>query len=175
MPFGPTNGPATFIMMIHDVDSVWKDIATSLGLTIGTNVDTRIIIDDIVNWAQTFEQALRYIECQLRVAKAYRLTLSLKKSHFFPKRFKFVGIDVSPDGNRPAMSKHELLKHWPAPTLVRDVASFVGFLQFYSKFIPCFELRTAPLRAIMTREYTKAIGSSQGPADFQQVAPGCPF
>jgi hypothetical protein len=47
--------------------------------------------------------------------------------------------------------------------LVCDVASFVGFLQFYSKFIPCFELRTAPLRAIMTREYTKAIGSSWTP------------
>ena len=117
-------------------------------------------MDDIVNWAQTFKQALLYIECQLRVAQAYRLTLSLKKSHFFPKRFKFVGIDVSPDGNRPAMSKHELLKHWPTPTLVCDFASFVGFLQFYSKFIPCFELRSAPLHAIMAQEYTKTIGSS---------------
>ncbi len=61
------------------------------------------------------------------------------------------------------MSKHELLKHWPAPTLVHDVTSFVGFLQFYSKFIPCFELHTAPLRAIMTLKYTKAIGSSWTP------------
>jgi hypothetical protein len=58
------------------------------------------------------------------------------------------------------MSKHELLKHWPTPTLVRDVTSFNGFLQFYSKFIPCFELRSTPLRAIMAREYTKTIGSS---------------
>ncbi len=58
------------------------------------------------------------------------------------------------------MSKHELLKHWPTRTLVRDVASFVGFLQFYSKFIPCFELRSAPLRAIMAQEYTETIGSS---------------
>jgi hypothetical protein len=39
------------------------------------------------------------MECQLRICKAYRLTLSLKKSHFFPTRFKFVGIDVSADGN----------------------------------------------------------------------------
>jgi hypothetical protein len=108
MPFGPTNGPATFVTMIHDVDSVWKDVASSNGLNVGTNVDTRIIIDDIVNSAQSFDQALQYMECQLRVAKAYRLTLSLKKSHFFPKRFEFVGNDVSPDGNRPAMSKHEL-------------------------------------------------------------------
>jgi hypothetical protein len=106
MPFGPTNGPATFIMMIHDVDSDWKQIAPSLGMTTGVNIDTCIIIDDIVIWAQTFDQALHYIECQLRVAKAYRLTLSLKKSHFFPECFEFVGIDVSPNGNRPAMSKH---------------------------------------------------------------------
>jgi hypothetical protein len=94
-------------------------------------------------------------KCQLHVAKAYRLTLSLKKSHFFPKRFEFVGIDVSLDGNRPAVSKHELLKHWPTPTIVRDIDRLVGFLQIYSKFIQCFNIHAEPLRKIMKREYTK--------------------
>ncbi len=129
-----------------------------MGLSIGTNINTKIIIDDIINWAQLFDQALQYIKCQLHIAKAYCLTLSLKKSHFFPKRFEFVGIDVSPDGNCPAMSKHELLQSWPMPSLVRNVASFVGFLQFYSKFIPCFELCAEPLQTIMLQEYTKPIG-----------------
>ena len=92
------------------------------------------------------------------ICKAYRLTLSLKKSHFFPKRVEFVGIDILPDGNRPAMSKHELLKHWPIPELVRNVTSFVGFLQFYSKFIPNFEIRVEPLRWIMEQEYTEMVG-----------------
>ncbi len=56
------------------------------------------------------------------------------------------------------MSKHELLKHWPIPVLVCDVASFVGFLQFYSKFIPNFEIRVEPLHTIMAREYTEEVG-----------------
>jgi hypothetical protein len=56
------------------------------------------------------------------------------------------------------MSKHNLLNHWPTPTIVRDIASFVGFIQFYSKFIPCFELCTEPLQNIMLREYTEPIG-----------------
>jgi hypothetical protein len=43
-------------------------------------------------------------------------------------RLEFVSIDVSPDGNRLPMSKHKLLKHWPIPQLVCDMASFVGFL-----------------------------------------------
>ncbi len=71
MPFGPTNGPATFIMMIHDVDGVWKETTSSLGLSVGTKIDTKIIINDIINWAKSFDQALQYIECQLHVAKAY--------------------------------------------------------------------------------------------------------
>ncbi len=145
MPFGPTNGPATFVQMIHNVDSIWKQYAVTTGIDIGNDVDTTIIIDDIMNWATSFDVALKYIVCQLKICKAYRLTLSLKKSHFFPARLEFVGIAVSPDGNRPAMSKHKLLRHWPIPQLVQDVASFVGFLQFYSKFLPNFEIRVEPL------------------------------
>ncbi len=57
------------------------------------------------------------------------------------------------------MSKHNLLRHWPLPKLVRNVASFVRFLQFYSNFIPHFEVRALPLREIMTREYTEAVGN----------------
>ncbi len=82
MPFGPTNGPATFITMIHDLHSVWKQLAKDFGINIGNDANTVIIVDDILNWAKTFPQALRYIACQLRICKAYRLTLSLKKSHF---------------------------------------------------------------------------------------------
>ncbi len=82
-----------------------------------------------------------------------------QKEPFFPKRLEFVGIDVSPDENCPAMSKHELLKHWPIPEFVRDVAYFVGFLQFYGKFIPNFEIRVEPLHRIMERDHTEAVGN----------------
>jgi hypothetical protein len=111
MPFGPVNGPATFIAMIHDLDSIWKKLAKSQGFSIDDDTNTNIIVDDIFNSAKTFAKALQYIECQLCICKAYCLTLSLRKSHFFQKRFKFVGIDVSVNGNHPAMSKHELLRH----------------------------------------------------------------
>ncbi len=57
------------------------------------------------------------------------------------------------------MSKHDLLHHWPLPELVHNVASFVRFLQFYSDFFPHFEVRALPLREIMTREYTEAVGN----------------
>ena len=73
-------------------------------------------------------------------------------------RFEFVGNDVCPEGNRPAQSKHQLLESWPQPEIVRDVAKFIGFAQFYSKYIHHFELRVAPLRALTTiHEYTDQV------------------
>ncbi len=142
MPFGPTNGLATFIQMIHDLDSAWKDLAATCSITIDDNRNTNIIVNDIFNWAKTFWEALLYMECQLCICKAYRLTLSLKKSPFFPKRFEIVGIDVSADGNQPAMSKHNPLRNWPLPALVRDMASLLGF--FSSTAISFLILRCAP-------------------------------
>jgi hypothetical protein len=140
MPFGPTNGPTTFINFIHNVDSQWKMLAEKSGLVINNDTNTKIIINNIFSWEKTINNALLYIKCQLCICQSYRLSLSLCKSHIFPKRFKFVGINVCLVGNRPAMSKHQLLEHWPQPEIFCDVAKLVGFAQFYSKLIPQFEL-----------------------------------
>ncbi len=104
------------------------------------------------------DYALEYIRCQLKVCQAYHLSLNLCKSHFFPEHFKFVGIDVCANGNRPAKSKHNLLLTWPAPEFVRDVAKFIGFCQFYSCFIHHFELCIAPLHKLTKHEYTNPLG-----------------
>ncbi len=140
MPFGPTNGPATFINFIHDVNSQWKVLAEKSGLVINDDTNTKIIVDDIFSWAKTINNKLLYIECQLRMCQSYQVSLSLHKSHIFPKRFEFVGINVYSDSTCPAMSKHQLLKHWPQPEIIRDVAKLVDFAQFHSTFIPWFEL-----------------------------------
>ena len=82
----------------------------------------------------------------------------LKQEPLLFTSFEFVGIDVCPEGNRPAKSKHQLLETWPAPELVRDVAKFLGFLQFYSRFIPNFEIRVEALCTVTKQEYTKDVG-----------------
>jgi hypothetical protein len=145
MPFGPTNGPATFISFIYNVDSLWKALATLCGILIDEQTNMGIIVDDIVNHGLNLPTSLRYMECQLHVCQAYCLSLSLKKSFIFLKQFEFVSNDVCPNGNRPAQSKHQLHTTWPHPELVRDIAKFIRFVQFYSKFIHHFELQVTPL------------------------------
>ncbi len=69
MPFGPTNGPATFITFIHDLDSIWKELAKQNSLPINDNTNTCIIVDDIVSWAESPTRALAYMQCQPKCAK----------------------------------------------------------------------------------------------------------
>jgi hypothetical protein len=164
MPFGPVNGPPTFIAFIHNLDSTWKDLARKHGIVIDKDTNTNIIVDDIFSYAKMLTIALIHMECQLKVTQSQNLLLSLKKSFIFPKQVEFVGVDVCQDGNRPAMSKHQLLVHWPTPVIVRDVAKFVGFLQFYSRFIPNCEVHISPLREIMKDDYMLTIGSAWTPA-----------
>jgi hypothetical protein len=157
MPFGPVNGPSTFIAFIHNIDSTWKDLAHSLALTMNDYLNTNIIVDDILSWATTLNIALLYMECQLRIAQSQNLLLSMKKSFIFLKHIEFVGDDICADGNRPAQSTHNLFHHWKTPEVVRDVAKFVGFLQFYSCFIPNFKVRISTLRTIMLQDYNAPI------------------
>ena len=82
----------------------------------------------------------------------------MAKATSFPCCFEFVGIDVCHEGNCPAKSKHQLLETWPAPELVRDVAKFLGFVQFYSEFIPNFKICIEALRTVTKQEYTEAVG-----------------
>jgi hypothetical protein len=51
MPFSPANGPAIFIAFMHDLDSTWKDLARFLGLTIDEDLNTNVIVDNILSWA----------------------------------------------------------------------------------------------------------------------------
>ncbi len=129
-----------------------------MGITIDDATNTRIIVDDIVSHGPTLPISLLYMECQLWVSLAYRLSLSLRKSFIFPRRFEFVGNDVCPNGNRPAQSKHQLLQLWPTPEIVRNVTRFIGFAQFYGKYIHHFEIRIQPLRELtIKREYTEPV------------------
>ena len=86
------------------------------------------------------------------------MSLSLKKLHIFSKQFKFVRIDVCQAKNCPAMSKNQLLQHWPTPIIVRDVAKLVGFMQFYSRFIPHF-LRSKSRCCVISFTRTTRLGS----------------
>ena len=140
MPFGPVNGLYNCISFVHDMDSTWKNLTVTRGIYINNYNSIQIIVDDILSWAQILATALAYTECQFLVCRSRDPSLSLKKTSVSPKKFEFVGTNVSQVDNRPAMSKHQLVQHLPDPVIVHGFLSRIGFAIFYSSFIPLFGL-----------------------------------
>ena len=145
MTFGPINGPMVFIVFIHDMESTWKGVATTRGIVIDAKTGMRLIVDEIYSWDHSFEDFIEYLKCQLDVCLSQNISLSLKKCLFCPERMEFVSHDVCINGNCPTQLKNPLMKTWPPFEVDRYVASFLGFLNFYSMYIPYFEQRVTYL------------------------------
>ena len=149
MPFGLRNAPAVFVAMMHDLKALWTDLCHKYGIKPSHDEGTTIIIDDIFVFAVSEDNSFIILECIAKISRKYHLTLKLKKCQWFPNEVEFVGVDVSTKGNSPAKSKFEYLKTWKTPKTPRDIMSFIGFGMFYSRWIPFFEIKISPLRAII--------------------------
>jgi hypothetical protein len=62
---------------------------------------------------------------------------------------EFVSHDLTKEGNHPAGSKSTLLESWRKPSTIRDISRFLGFANFYSRYIPVFEQRIRELRRLI--------------------------
>ena len=128
MFFGLTNSPATFQTMMDD------DLKEEID-----KGDTSVYMDDIVIHTDgTLEEHERCVEEHL--AKLQRLGLFLKpeKCHFSQRQVEYLGMIV---GNGlvcmdPVKVKGVL--EWPTPTNLKELRSFLGFLNFYCNFIKDF-------------------------------------
>ena len=72
-----------------------------------------------------------------------------EKCDFLKERVKYVGHDVVEDGNCPAQSTFYLINDWKLPTNRQDLFSFIGFIHFYHRYAPYFEIYMKPLRKFL--------------------------
>ena len=83
MPYGPINCPPVFISFIHDLDSTWKELASSEGIIINENTNSRIIDDEMFSRATSLDLALKYLICQLKICQSQNIFLNLKSAPSF--------------------------------------------------------------------------------------------
>ena len=73
------------------------------------------------------------------------LAVSLKKSVFHIKTVEFLGYIVGTDGVTMSERKVESILKWKAPPSVKDVQIFIGFGNFYRRFIENFSKICKPI------------------------------
>ena len=79
-----------------------------------------------------------------RLAK-HNVRLNGPKCQFFEAKVKYMGHILSKQGISPVQSKLEAIQRASRPTDVSQLRSFLGMINYYSKFIPEFSSRLHPL------------------------------
>ena len=90
--------------------------------------------------------AVQWILKQLR---KFLLYINLKKCRFHQDEVWFLGYVVSLKGIRMEDKRIEAVKQWPEPQSVRDIQVFLGFANFYRRFIQGFSRIAAPLTSML--------------------------
>ena len=80
----------------------------------------------------------------------------------------FVGYMVSPAGIGMDPAKIKSVLEWPVPKSVKEVQSFLGFANFYRKFIDSYSRLVAPLTTL-TRKSVRFTWSDAAAAAFRSL------
>ncbi|KAJ1595137.1 hypothetical protein NDA11_003304 [Ustilago hordei] len=137
MPFGLANAPAHFQSFINDI---FRDI-------IGIYVV--VYLDDFLIFSDTEEAHVKHVTEVLTHLRSNRLFAKLSKCEFHTKTVEFLGYIIKPTGIEMDPEKVHTVKEWPMPESIHDIQRFLGFANFYRRFIAHFACIAKPLTALV--------------------------
>jgi transposase InsO family protein len=133
MPFGLTGAPATFQRFINDTLREHLDVFCTAYL------------DDILIYSRNRTEHLEHVRTVLKLLRKAGLYAKIEKCEFFVEETTFLGIIVGANGLRMDPEKIKAVIDWETPTRLTDVQAFIGFGNFYRRFIRDFSKIIAPL------------------------------
>ena len=134
MFFGLTNSPATFQTMMNDVFHI--EIM---------NGHLLIYLDDILILDTKLDEHHKHVKGVLRKLRENKLYLKPEKCEFDRSEIEYLGVIVGNGEVKMDPVKTAGIGEWPIPTCKRDVQSFLGFCNFYRRFIHHFADIARPL------------------------------
>jgi hypothetical protein len=142
MPFGLTNAPAVFQHMMNDIFREYLDHFVV------------IYLDDILVFSSNIKEHTRHVRLVLAKLREHGLYAKSEKCEFDRTCVEFLGYVISTQGITMDTQKVKTIQEWVVPTRVRDVQSFLGFANFYRRFIKGFSVIAQPLIALTRKDAT---------------------
>ena len=133
LTFGFTNAPATFQTLMNDI---FRDVIDKY---------VTVYLDDILIYSVNEEEHKKHLELVLSRLRDHKLYAKLEKCEFVRHEVEYLGYMISQSGISPVPKKVEAIKQWPIPTTRTEVRSFLGFVNFYRRFIKSYSKISSPL------------------------------
>lgn len=133
VPEGLANAPAYFQAFMEEL----------FGEMIGINVF--VYIDDILIFSETQEEHDALVKKVLKILQNNNLIVSLPKCEFDVGQLEFLGLMVSSEGLSMCEAKVDAVRDWERPVTAKSMGRFLGFCNFYRRFIVNFAKKAALL------------------------------
>jgi len=133
MPFSLTNAPAAFQCFVNSVFVDMLDVCIVVYL-----YNTLVYLDNMENHTKYVQEVLRRL-CQ------HKLYTKSEKCKFHSDLVEYLGYFLSPNGLMMSQDKVKTICDWPEPCKVKDIQSFLGFANFYCRFIFNYSNIVVPL------------------------------
>ena len=153
MPFGLANAPATFQAYINKAVAGLADITCI------------VYLDDILIYADSMEDLKQRTREVLERLRKFQLYVNLKKCLFHTSTVEFLGFVISPAGVSMDPGRVTTIEEWPEPKSFREVQVFLGFTNFYRRFIAAYSKKAAPLTDLLKGSQH---GKKSGPFEFAE-------
>src|SRR5258708_25541678 len=150
MFFRLCNSPMTFQTMMNDI---LQDFIH--------NSEAICYMDDILIYSHTLSDHQQIIHQVLSTLQKQRLFLKPEKCTFEQKEVEYLGLVILKDHVAMDLMKVCGVTEWPTPTKVKEVQSFLGFVNFYWKFICDFSDIACPLYALTRKTQRWVWGSPE--------------
>ena len=134
MFFGLTNSPATFQTMM---DGIFEDLISE-GVVV-------VYLDGILIFTKTLEEHWMVVHQVMEILQKYGLSLKPEKCKFEKTSVEYLGVVVSHDLVKMDPAKVAGVSEWPTSSNKKEVQSFLGFINFYWRFIEGFSHIARPL------------------------------
>ena len=156
MPFGMTNSPATFQ---HFMNDIFRDMTDDFVV---------IYLDDILIFSADPAKHEQHVRLVLERLRHHNLHAKPEKCQFHTDTTEYLGFIVSPKGVAMDPAKTKVIGDWPTPRNLKEVQSFLGFANFYRRFIDAYSRIVRPLTNL-TQKDTPFQWSPPQEAAFQQL------
>ncbi len=109
------------------------------------------------------------MEQVLHKLREYHLYLKLEKCEFHQTTIQFLRYAISPQWVQMDKTKLQAIQDWPIPSSVKELQRFLGFANFYCRFIQSFSTITAPLTSMLRYKPKSLSWSPEARESFDQL------
>ena len=111
-----------------------------------------VYLDDLLIYTENVDKHIPLVQEVLSRLDKASLGVNLKKSSFHIRKVEFLGYIISEQGIEMSEKKIKEVKNWAVPRKVKDVQEFLGFANFYRRFIQGFAQIAVPLTALTRKD-----------------------